>query len=199
MKRAIIGAGGQSDEIAAYLDPYNYKKFPRFVDHEYWQPNDNNVFSLNDFNPDEWEVIIGIANPEVKERIANSLPKETSFFTYISPSAFRTTWDTTIGEGSLICPLVTLTCDIHLGKHTHLNIHTTVGHNARLGDFFTSGPGANISGNVKTGKCVYVGSNASIKEKVTICDNVTIGMNTTVVKDITEPGVYVGTPARKIS
>jgi len=34
--------------------------------------------------------------------------------------------------------------------------------------------------------------------KTTICDNVTIGLNSGVVKDINEKGVYVGLPVRKI-
>ena len=31
-----------------------------------------------------------------------------------------------------------------------------------------------------------------------VCDSVTIGLNTGVVKDIYESGTYVGTPAKKI-
>jgi UDP-3-O-[3-hydroxymyristoyl] glucosamine N-acyltransferase len=45
---------------------------------------------------------------------------------------------------------------------------------------------------------VYVGTNASIKEKINIHSLVTIGMNAGVVKHINEPGVYIGTPTKKI-
>ena len=37
-----------------------------------------------------------------------------------------------------------------------------------------------------------------IREKISICDDVIIGLNSGVVGDIVESGVYVGTPAKKI-
>jgi acetyltransferase-like isoleucine patch superfamily enzyme len=33
---------------------------------------------------------------------------------------------------------------------------------------------------------------------VTICDNVVVGAGSVVTKDITEPGIYAGNPARLI-
>jgi acetyltransferase-like isoleucine patch superfamily enzyme len=49
----------------------------------------------------------------------------------------------------------------------------------------------------KIGNHVSIGSNATILP-VTICDNVVIGAGAVVTKNITEPGVYVGNPAKKI-
>jgi UDP-3-O-[3-hydroxymyristoyl] glucosamine N-acyltransferase len=57
-------------------------------------------------------------------------------------------------------------------------------------------PGSIVSGNVTIGDFVYLGNNSSVKEKIKICDNVTIGMNSAVVKHITEEGVYVGVPSK---
>jgi serine acetyltransferase len=48
------------------------------------------------------------------------------------------------------------------------------------------------------GKGVYLGTKSCIREKISICDNVILGMNAGVVSDIQESGVYVGTPAKKI-
>jgi serine acetyltransferase len=45
---------------------------------------------------------------------------------------------------------------------------------------------------------VYIGTNASIKEKISIHSLSTIGLNAGVVKHIEQPGTYVGTPAKKI-
>jgi UDP-3-O-[3-hydroxymyristoyl] glucosamine N-acyltransferase len=59
-------------------------------------------------------------------------------------------------------------------------------------------PGVIVSGNVTIQDLVYVGTNSSIREKITICDNVIIGMNSGVVKDINKSGTYVGTPLIKI-
>jgi UDP-3-O-[3-hydroxymyristoyl] glucosamine N-acyltransferase len=103
-----------------------------------------------------------------------------------------------IGEGSIICAGSILTTNIKIGKHTHLNLHTTVGHDTEIGDFFTTAPGVKISGNCKIGNKVYVGTNGSIKEKIHISENVTLGLNCGVVKHIEESGIFVGTPTQKI-
>lgn len=48
------------------------------------------------------------------------------------------------------------------------------------------------------GDNVVIGMGTSILGPVTICDNVIIGAMSLVNKDITEPGIYAGIPARKI-
>jgi UDP-3-O-[3-hydroxymyristoyl] glucosamine N-acyltransferase len=73
-----------------------------------------------------------------------------------------------------------------------------VGHDCVIGDFFTASPGVNISGNCTIGNQVYIGTNASLKQGITICDDVIIGMGSVVVKDIIEPGVYIGNPISKL-
>ena len=59
-------------------------------------------------------------------------------------------------------------------------------------------PGAIVSGNVTIHDMVYLGTNSSIKEKISIHSLTTIGLNSGVIQDIEEPGVYGGTPAKKI-
>ena len=59
-------------------------------------------------------------------------------------------------------------------------------------------PGAIVSGNVDIKDRVYLGTNSTIIEKKRICDDVTIGANGVVVRDIINPGTYVGVPVKKI-
>lgn len=46
---------------------------------------------------------------------------------------------------------------------------------------------------------LYISTGVRIIGPVHITDNVVLGANAVVVKDINEPGTYVGVPARKIS
>jgi hypothetical protein len=66
-------------------------------------------------------------------------------------------------------------------------------------DFFTSSPGVNISGNCKIGNNVYIGTNSSVKENISICDEVIIGMQSSVIKSINEKGIYIGSPVSKLN
>jgi UDP-3-O-[3-hydroxymyristoyl] glucosamine N-acyltransferase len=59
-------------------------------------------------------------------------------------------------------------------------------------------PGSIVSGNVNIGDKVYLGTNSSIREKLSITDNTIIGLNTGIVKSIDKSGTYVGNPNKKI-
>jgi sugar O-acyltransferase (sialic acid O-acetyltransferase NeuD family) len=196
MKRAIIGAGGFGKEIHATLHDKQDVIF--FVDDAYYNDYEKNTLPLSDFNPKEYQVIVAIADSVVRERIVNSLPKETVYFTYIHSSAQIHGDDVEIGEGSIICAGTIITTNCKIGKHAHLNLITTIGHDNIIGDYFTTAPGTQISGNCTIGDRVYFGTRSCNRQKTKICSDVTIGLNSGVLTDITEPGVYVGTPAKKI-
>jgi sugar O-acyltransferase (sialic acid O-acetyltransferase NeuD family) len=194
MKHALIGSGGFAREIRAAM------KMPDiqfFVDDKY-EDLDNNILGLSKFNPKEYMVAVAIGDPLVRYNIIQSLPKETKYFTFIDPTVQIHDDNVQVGEGSIICAGTIITTNVKLGKHTHLNLLTTIGHDTQIGDYFTTAPGSKISGNCTIGDCVYVGTNSSIKEKIIVCSGVTIGSNATVVKHIVESGTYVGVPTKKI-
>ena len=195
MKKAIIGAGGFAQEIRAHIGDFTMKCF---VDDEYYTKNENFVYPLSKFNPEEYEVVVAIGDPRDRFDMIQKLPKNTKYFTYIHPTAIILGNDVKIGKGSIICAGCILTTNIELGEHSHLNLQTTIGHDCKIGDYFTTAPGAKISGNCKIYSQVYVGTNASIKQKISIHSFATIGSNATVVKHIEEPGIYAGVPAKKI-
>lgn len=198
MKKGIIGAGGFGREVYHSLSSIEQKDTVFFVDNEYWYENDDNILPISEFNSDEYEVVVAVGNPTDRKKIIESLPVETKFFTHIDKSVIILDESIDIGEGSIICAGTILTTNIKIGKHCHLNLQSTIGHDTVIGDFFTTAPGVKISGNCNIGNCVYFGTNSSVREKIYICDNVTIGLNGGVVKNINESGTYVGVPVKKI-
>ena len=198
MKKGIIGAGGFGREVYWSLNPIERNDTVFFVDDEYWDDSDEKILPLSLFESDKYEVIVAIADSKHRQKIVERLPQKTKFFTHIHPSAQILSDDVTIGEGSIICSGAILTTNIVLGKHSQLNLQTTIGHDCVIGDYFTTAPGAKISGNCDIGKRVYFGTNSSVREKIKICDDVVIGLNGGVVKNIYESGVYVGVPVTKI-
>lgn len=198
MKKGIIGAGGFGREVYWSLNSVERSNTVFFVDDEYWSGGNNKILPLSLFESDKYEVIVAIADSKHRQRIVETLPKTTKFFTHIHPTAQIHGEDVTIGEGSIICAGTIITTNVKIGKHAHLNLITTVGHDCMIGDYFTTAPGVQISGNEIIGDRVYFGTRSCMKQKLTICDDVIIGMNAGVTKDITEPGTYVGTPTIKI-
>lgn len=182
MEITIIGKGGFAREVKTYI-----------------LANDNH-FDVRLIHSDEykgeWVHAIAISDPYIRQDVVNKIKSKYTYsqLTY----AEKGFGYTELGEGSIICPDCILTTDIKIGKHCQFNIQTSIGHDCKIGDFVTTAPKVSISGNVTIGNRVYIGTGAIIKEKTYICDDVVIGAGAVVLKDITEPGTYVGIPAKKI-
>lgn len=193
LEPVLIGAGGFAREIVAEVFLQTKMQLKCFVDDEYWA---DGLYKISEFNPESQSALIAVGNPADKIKLLGKLPENTKFWNYISPKAYVN--NLTLGVGNFICAGVIITTNVKIGNHVHLNLQTTIGHDSVLGDFVTTAPSVNISGNVTVGKGVYLGTKSCIREKISICDNVVLGMNAGVVSDIQESGVYVGTPAKKI-
>ncbi len=119
-----------------------------------------------------------------------------------------------IGDNTFIGPFVEIQKNVTIGKNCKIQSHAFICELVTIGDncfishgvmfindlFKDRGP---ADGDRTKWKETVVGNNVSIGTNATIlpvriCDNVVIGAGAVVTKDITEPGIYVGNPARKI-
>ena len=120
----------------------------------------------------------------------------------------------TIGNNVFVGPFVEIQKDVLIGDNCKIQSHSficelvTIGNNCFIGhgvmfinDLFNDGGPAGGDKakwkETKIGNGVSIGSNATILP-VTICDGVVIGAGAVVVKNISEPGVYAGNPAKLI-
>jgi UDP-3-O-[3-hydroxymyristoyl] glucosamine N-acyltransferase len=159
---------------------------------------DCNVYKLSNFNTTCYDALVSLSNIDLRKEAVSSMPKNTSYYTYIDKYAHIINKNCIIGKGSVVCAGTIITNNIKIGDFSHININTTIGHDTITGSYFTTAPGVNVSGNCVIGNSVYCGTNSAIREKVKICDNVVLGLNAGVVKDITVSGVYTGTPCKKM-
>ena len=119
-----------------------------------------------------------------------------------------------IGNDCFIGPFVEIQKDVKIGERTKVQSHAfvcelvTIGNDCFIGhgalfinDLFSEGGPARGDKNkwksTTIGNHVSIGSNATILP-IEICDHVVIGAGSVVTKNISEPGIYAGNPARKI-
>lgn len=196
MKLCLFGSGGHAREVAQQILREMKKTVLFYVDDQY--ANDH-CFPISEFIPSESKIMIAVGNSVDRESISKRLPLETEYWSFVSSNSFFSNdGSVRIGKGSFIGLNSILTTNIQIGDHAIINRGNQIGHDCMIGDFFSMMPGAIVGGNVEIGDRVYLGSGSNIREKIKICDDVTIGMNAAVVKDITEPGIYVGVPAKKL-
>lgn len=196
MKIGIIGYGGFAREVSEYIkrsSKYGVLSVEYFVEDEFVTDGCKPISNITKHH----QVLIAIGDGSVRDKIVKKLPDWIKYHTYIDDSAKCFT-NRNIGAGSIICPNTIITTNVFIGKHVHLNLNTTVGHDTVIKDFVTTAPAVNVSGNCVIDERTYLGTNAAIREKITITNDVVIGLNSGVVNNIVESGVYVGTPAKRL-
>jgi len=154
-------------------------------------------------------------SPESKSPFIKSIGIRDSIFkedvTIVEPVNI---YGATIGSGCFIGPFVELQKGVVIGDHTRVQSHAFICEMVAIGshcfishgamfinDTFREGGPANgnkdLWKSTRIGDHVSIGTNATILP-VSICNNVVIGAGAVVTKDILEPGIYAGNPARKV-
>ena len=117
-----------------------------------------------------------------------------------------------IGDDCFIGPFCEIQKEVTIGKGVKVQSHSFICEFVSIGDGCFIGHGVMFindifayggpaRGDKTQWKCTRIGNNVSIGSNATIlpisiCDHVVIGAGAVVTKNITEPGVYAGNPAR---
>ena len=119
-----------------------------------------------------------------------------------------------LGDGVFVGPFCEIQKGVVIGARTKVQSHAficelvTIGEDCFVGHgvmfvndlFATGGPARGNTAlwrSTHIGSRVTIGSNATLLP-VTICDDVVIGAGAVVTKNIQQPGIYAGNPARLI-
>jgi len=147
---------------------------------------------------DEADFIIAIGNNATREKIQRKMIDEgMSVVSLIHPSAVIGTV-VEIGIGTVVMAGVVINSSSRIGKGCIVNTSSSVDHDNDIEDYVHISPGVNMAGTVKVGKGSWIGIGSVISNNVNICSGCKIGAGAVVVKDITEPGTYVGVPVRRV-
>ena len=123
-------------------------------------------------------------------------------------------YECSIGDDSFVGPFVEIQAGVTIGKRCRVQSHAFICELVEIGDdcfvshgamfindtFSSGGPAGGDRTkwkHTRIGNHVSIGTNATIMP-VSICDHVVIGAGSVVTRNITEPGLYAGNPARKL-
>jgi len=144
-------------------------------------------------------LVVGIGNPAVRRRIVARIEAlhAVRFATLVHPRAWVGN-RIEVGEGSIVCAGTLLTTDIRIGRHVIINIGSTVGHDADIGDFVTIAPTVNVSGAVDIGEGVDLGTGSTVIQGKRIGAWSIVGAGSVVVRDVEPDVTAAGAPAKAI-
>ena len=145
------------------------------------------------------DVIVGIGNAAIRKKIIEYYEEKQINVTSLTHPFSWVASDVRIDNGTVIMAGAIVQPGCTLGKGVIVNTSSSIDHDCKIGDYCHISVGSHIAGTVCIGDNTWIGAGATVSNNVTICNDVMVGAGAVVVKDIVEPGTYVGVPAKKIS
>ncbi len=200
-KLLIIGAGGHGKVIADIAEKNGYEDI-LFLDDspESKSCGRHKVVgkSLDATTYRGAEFVVAIGNTESRRRIQLFLEENGLRVVSLIHPAATVAPDVSVGAGTVVMAGAVVNPGAAIGRGCIVNTCSSVDHDCRIGNFVHISVGSHLAGTVTVGDGVMVGLGAVLVNNIKITDNVTIGAGAVVVNSISERGIYVGSPVRKI-
>jgi len=195
----LYGAGGFAREVMDICRRLSIPINGCIVDSGFGKIGDDvgysKIIDVNDYDSLEYGAI-AVGDPAVKYDIFKRSHVNVWMRLVDPSSSFGL--PASINVGCIVCAGVRITCNVEIGKHVHVNLNSTIGHDCMIGNYVTISPGVNISGNVTIGEGTFIGSGATILEKIKIGKWAKVGAGAVVIEDVPDNTTVVGVPAKVV-
>ncbi len=198
----IFGAGGHTRSLISLLKNCNFDIIGLY-DETYSKSNKkeiiNSVELLGDIShyKSDNKIVLSYGDNKKRKKIFNE------YFDNILKQniCHKTSYvDGTVvfGVSNFVFAKSIINSNTIIGSNNIINTGAIVEHEVEIGSHNHISVGSIICGRVKIGDECFIGAGTVINDKVTVGNNIIIGSNSTVIESIFEPGIYVGSPVKKI-
>lgn len=209
---AIYGTGGFAREVMPILKEQCPNEENIFIVHKKYMQNENSIngcplMSYEDFikiSSRDKNVTIAISDTAIRAKVSDQVDNDHIKQKNIISKTSITMDNVSISDGVIICPFVTLTSNIRIGKNFHANIYSYVAHDCLIGENVTFAPSVKCNGNVIIEDNVFIGTGAIIKQgkkdnPLVIGANSIISAGSFVTKNVSKSTTVFGNPAKILS
>lgn len=195
----VIGSGGHSRSVISLL-LQNKIKVSGIFDFLYRGPEEIlGVPVLGDLKsiPAEGKIVLAVGDNSKRKALYESYKERQFNLNLFHPSSYYEP-SCVLGANNIIFAKTYINACAQIGENNIINTASIIEHEVKIGSHNHIAVNATLLGRVSVGNECFIGSATVVKDGVSICNNVIIGANSFVASDITSPGTYVGSPARRI-
>jgi sugar O-acyltransferase (sialic acid O-acetyltransferase NeuD family) len=148
---------------------------------------------------DDVQYLIAIGNGEVRRKWdmwASGLGRRSPVL--VHPQAVIGKHLIAMAPGVVVCAGAIITTNVRLGRHVHINLGVTVGHDAVVEDYVTVNPNVSISGNALIEESANLGTCSSVIQGRRVGARTVVGAGAVVARDLPSDVTAVGLPARPL-
>lgn len=206
MKLLIYGASGLAKEVydivaRSYPEKYEAIYFiDDFVEEASFYLSEtihfDSILTMFKDEIENFEGIVAVGEPTHREMLTNKFVNAGIRLATVIDNTALISPTAKIEDGSIICEFATIHANAHIGRGALIQPFSNIGHDIEIGDYSVISSACAPGGASIFGKRVYMGMNATSKEKIMIGDDVIISMGAVVFRDVAAGATVVGNPAR---
>jgi sugar O-acyltransferase (sialic acid O-acetyltransferase NeuD family) len=140
---------------------------------------------------------IGYKHLAMRQQLFDALATQVPFATFIHPAAYVDN-SAAIAPGCFVSPGCVLDLNVRLGPNTFLYPGCVLAHDTAVVGHAFLAPAVRLAGHVVVGERCFLGIGTTVIDGLRLGSDIRTGGGATVVANLTEPGAYIGTPARKM-
>jgi acetyltransferase-like isoleucine patch superfamily enzyme len=153
---------------------------------------------LDQSSADEQYINLVVQDFDLREQVSKKLDHlQAKRFSFIHPTTFYGAKP--VANGIFIYPNCTMYPGSFLDKDIIVHSLTGIAHNSTVGQGTVISGGAAIAGSSQIGAFCFLGMRSTVIDNLCICDHVRTGAGALLTKNISTPGMYIGSPARKVA
>ena len=207
-KLAIIGGGDLGQQIAAIARAHGgYEVAGFFDDFQQVGTNTNGGPILGPIDDIEAQrgqgtfdaLLVGIGYKHIDfrrqcfERFTATIP----FPSLVHPAAHLEP-TVTLGAGTIVGAGCVFDGGVSVAENCYFNPGCIIAHDTSIGANSFCGPGVTLAGFITIEEDCFLGVGTTVIDNIRITTGTQTGGGTVVTTDITDPGLYIGVPARKL-
>lgn len=207
MRLVVIGGGGAGREMLDVIDAVNASAPGSFEVLGVLDDGEPDVAKLSAYGvehlgpvahladlPPDVGYVIGIGSPAARERI-DALGGDRDCPVLVHPAAVLAR-EVELGPGTMVAAGAVFMNHVTTGRHVHVSVGCSIGHDVALEDYVEVSPTAALSGFVHAARGAFLGTGAKVNPGLTVGASAVVGTGAAVVRDVAPGMTVVGIPAR---